>query len=161
MAKVIIMRGLPGAGKSTWANRELMNYRHNDRHDPTAATIVSADHFFMKDGEYKYNPSKIGEAHKECMRAFLDAAGLRYITRLHCLIVDNTNVHRWEYMPYVSVAEALGHEVEIVEVWPREYSWDSLAQRNAHGVPASTIARMGREWEDVLPWQKVTKVYTP
>lgn len=38
MGKVIIMRGLPGAGKSHWVRSHLLDTRHS-------VAIVSADHY--------------------------------------------------------------------------------------------------------------------
>ena len=60
MRRVIIMRGLPGSGKSTEAKSYILTH---------GAVVVSADDFFMVAGKYRYNPAKIGDAHVACMRA--------------------------------------------------------------------------------------------
>ena len=48
-----LLRGIPGAGKSTLA-KQL-----GDSHFET-------DGFFMVDGEYKFDPTKLREAHQWC-----------------------------------------------------------------------------------------------
>jgi adenylate kinase family enzyme len=47
------MRGVPGSGKSTKA-KQLAGIK---------GLIYSTDDFFMKNGDYVYDPSKIGEYH--------------------------------------------------------------------------------------------------
>lgn len=159
MSKVIVMRGLPGVGKSTWVREYLATRRTEDCFG--LINTVSADYFFKRelDGEYKFDATKLPDAHKWCMSQFL-----RYTNDELCeiVIVDNTNSQRWEYMPYVSVAESLGYEVEIVEVWPWELpvNYATLARNNVHNVPESTIKAMHKRWEEVLPWQKVTRIET-
>ena len=60
MAKhFIIVRGLPGAGKTTLAKhlKEKLHLKHYE-----------ADMFFEDDkGEYKFDYKKLGEAHKWCL----------------------------------------------------------------------------------------------
>ncbi len=97
---VTILRGISGCGKSTWIKNRL-----------PGATVVSADHLFIQpDGSYRFDRSRLGEAHRRCLRAFLDA--------LHrgepSIAVDNTNVTAWEISPYAFAAEAYGYTVEIV-----------------------------------------------
>jgi predicted kinase len=53
--EVIITSGLPGAGKSTWVRRNT---------DPYTTEIFSADSFFhSSNGQYKFDPLKLREAH--------------------------------------------------------------------------------------------------
>jgi predicted kinase len=92
MKKVLILRGVPGAGKSTYAKTI------------PGATIVSADDYFMKsDGTYAYNRDLIQKAHEFCFREFLAAAEADKPT----IIVDNTNVQAWEISPYYLSGKAL------------------------------------------------------
>jgi len=51
--QLILLRGLPGSGKSTFAN--LLGGIH-----------VEADQYFIQDGEYKFDASKLKQAHNWC-----------------------------------------------------------------------------------------------
>jgi len=147
--KVIVMRGLPGSGKSTYANKlaEL---------GPT--TIVSADKFFMKDGVYKFDAAKIGDAHSSCLREFVDLIQNGFLHG-HTVIVDNTNTTAREIAPYYQLALAFGHEVKIVSV--KSPGVQTCIDRNVHGVPSATIARMDSNiigLADIPPYWKVEYV---
>lgn len=97
--RVIILRGLSGSGKSTWASQ------YADR-----ATIVSTDAFFYVDGVYRHDQTKLREYHGRTFRLFLEA-----LQRGDALIiVDNTNIEPWEFSPYVLAGEAFGYPVELL-----------------------------------------------
>lgn len=54
--KIYFLRGVSGSGKST----EAMRLANNNKD-----VICSADDYFMKDGEYIFNPSLLAAAHGE------------------------------------------------------------------------------------------------
>jgi predicted kinase len=122
--KAVILVGVSGSGKSTFASREY----------PSAVT-VSADHYFMVDGEYRFDVSKLGEAHGACLRAFVEAA----ISGVGRIVVDNTNTTLVELAPYISLAKAYGYGVEVVRV---RCPVSVAAARNTHGVPEGAIRAM-------------------
>jgi len=136
----VIMRGLPGSGKSTYAKK---NYPD--------ATVCSADNLFVNNGVYKYDASRINEAHQHCMRQFLVAT----MNRTPTVVVDNTNVSLWEASPYVAVAEARGYRVSFVRV---DVSVEVAAARNTHGVTREKIEAMARRFEKSLPWWSELRV---
>jgi tRNA uridine 5-carbamoylmethylation protein Kti12 len=132
--RVIIMQGASGSGKSTHV-QELMIQIFRDT--GITARVCSADHFFMDGSEYKFDPTKLGEAHASCMRKFTQELVAEDNSKV--LIVDNTNTSKVEMAPYVAVAAAYGATVEIVRcVAPA----DVCASRNAHGVPAKACKAM-------------------
>ncbi|MBP9827687.1 ATP-binding protein [Patescibacteria group bacterium] len=97
---VILLRGISGSGKSTWI-----------KNNQPQATVVSADHLFIQpDGSYKFDQTRLGEAHQKCFKAFIEA--LQKGSEL--IIVDNTNVTAWEMSPYIIGARAFGATVEIM-----------------------------------------------
>ena len=138
MAKVIILCGPSGCGKSTFAKKMV------DEHD---AEVVSADSYFTnpETEEYKFDISQLSKAHAECMSKFIH---LLSVLRYGLVIVDNTNIARWERMNYVAIARALGYEVEI-HAWVAETVQDiwTCAKRNRHGVSSDIVAKMAMNME--------------
>lgn len=129
MSMVYILRGIPGSGKSTYAKTIA----------PESAVICSADDFFVgKDGVYRFDHSKISEAHKQCFRKFVQAVN----EGTDPIVVDNTNCTNVEVAPYVTYAEAMDCCVTIVGI--TKTPPEECAARNVHGVPVATVMRMYR-----------------
>lgn len=138
---LVIMRGLPGTGKSTHVAELVDGMRALGK----PAVVASADHHFVgDDGVYRFVPSQIGEAHKQCLRVATEAmrAGA------HLVVVDNTNTQKWEFEAYLKLAEELQYNVEVRVVPFTRFTVAELAERNVHGVPAESINRMWARWED-------------
>ena len=102
--KAIILRGISGSGKSTFCKENWPD-----------ATVCSADNFFMRDGEYCFNPTLLGKAHAICLAEFIDAINNRH----KIVVADNTFIHKWEYMNYIQIADAKGYEIEICRTGTR------------------------------------------
>jgi predicted kinase len=98
MPNCFILRGLPGSGKSTMSGILIAN-------------VVSADFYFMKDGVYLFDKSKLNDAHKQCKEKFI-----YYVDRGHDVVVDNTNTKRWQYAWYKTYAEEHGYKVHILRI---------------------------------------------
>jgi len=132
LKQVKVMRGISGAGKSTLAKKLQLEAMENG----VRSIIVSADDFFVDDkGEYKFDVTKLGEAHKFCLKRFLSE--VRNNTDL--IIVDNTNINLEDMAPYVALGEAFDYDVEIVQVdTPAAVG----ATRNVHNVPPHTVRGM-------------------
>jgi len=135
--KVVIMRGASGSGKSTYAKK----------HYPDAV-VCSADSYFVDaQGDYNFDPTKLGAAHGQCKRSFKDA-----LDRSEPLVVvDNTNTTLRELQPYVQLARARGYDVDVVRV---ETPLDVAAKRNVHGVPFDAVKRMKGRTVD-FPGEKI------
>lgn len=149
---VLVLQGVSGSGKSTYAK-----WREKQRHEAAEfCTIVSADEFFMKDGVYQFDATKLPQAHAQCLRRFVEIVS-RSTDRETLLIVDNTNTSVAEIAPYMALAAAYGHEAVILrfDVDPRK-----AAARNTHGVPAPGVdaqyTRMVRQ--ELPPWWRVDPI---
>ena len=148
--QVVILSGVSGSGKSTLVKEfgpEVSYYRK----------VVSADNFFMVNGEYKFSPAHLGDAHADCFRKFIQA--MQDETQM--IIVDNTNTTAEEISPYMLGAAAFGYEVEVQTILPKNMTdLELCAQRNAHGVPMAVIsAQYRRLCERKLPryWKASTR----
>lgn len=124
MAELILIRGLPGSGKSTLAKRIaiMMGCQH-----------VEADMYHIdKSGVYRFNPSKVREAHEWCQRMASDC-----LANGHDVIVSNTFTRLWEIEPYLRM------EHDKVTVIRCEGNYG-----NVHNVPEDVLCDMRERWED-------------
>jgi predicted kinase len=147
-----IMRGLSGSGKSTLANQL-----------GEEGVVVSTDDYFMENGEYKFDPDKLREAHAWAQNQ-IEEVMQRGISPI---VADNTNVKAWEMKPIVQLALKYGYKVEVREpTTPWKFDPVELAKRNKHGVPQEKIEEKIEEWdtdislENILqskmPWEDTT-----
>ncbi|EEY59106.1 uncharacterized protein PITG_11565 [Phytophthora infestans T30-4] len=149
---VVILRGIPGSGKST-LGREMEAIC---RHRGAAFTACSADIFFETPRGYVFDVRKLGAAHSKCKGEFTRAVqggiprdhdGYRY--RQHVVLVDNTSTQRWEYEPYEDIARSYGSRVHIVEMKCVDALMAfRMGQRNSHGVPPDKVVSMFMRWEE-------------
>jgi uridine kinase len=131
---LILLRGLPGSGKSTTA--KLLGaggagYAH-----------FEADMYFMENGEYKFNPMKIKDAHKWCQNSVEHAMLLNHTTGHNStIIVSNTFTQEWEMEQYYKMAESWGYRVYSIIVENRH------GGVNEHGVPEDKLEQMKNRFE--------------
>jgi len=125
---LILLRGLPGSGKSTLAKLLVdKDYCHKE-----------ADMFFVdREGNYKFNPSKIKDAHSWCQDevAFL----MKY--EHSPIVVSNTFTQEWEMDVYYKMAEELGYRVTSIITENRH------GGKNEHGVPDDKLEMMKNRFE--------------
>lgn len=145
--KFILLRGLPGSGKSTKAKKLA---GENGK-------IFSTDDFFVnEDGKYIFDKKSLGKAHTWNQTRTLEAIWDRVPT----IIIDNTNTTLKElksYKRHIELALVFGYAVSIEE---SDTNWcfdvDKLVKLNTHSVPKHTIERMSSRYvhnitiEDIL-----------
>ncbi|NDB84359.1 MAG: hypothetical protein EB127_16880 [Alphaproteobacteria bacterium] len=139
---VVCMRAVPGSGKSTFAKKMEKKFKSEGK----SAVIVSADKFFERlgGGEYKFDPKKLPQAHKECFDEFINA--LENNTDL--VIVDNTNLAPWESAKYKEAADKYGYDFVVKQI---EADISEAAKRNVHGVPEDRYPAMAEKMKQSLP----------
>ena len=130
----ILMRGLPGSGKSTKA--EELAGEHGQ--------VFSTDDYFClnKDQEYRFDGNLLGKAHQWNQRRSYEAvkAGIPVI------VIDNTNTTIREmksYATHIELAQRMGYEVRIEE--PKtEWAWDveELFKKGTHNIPKKHLHKM-------------------
>lgn len=144
---LLIMQGHSGSGKSTLAK----TFKHWFEALGHSVVICSTDDQFVKDGVYKFDPSKLAAYHKknlelavQCMQA-----------SSHIVIIDNTNTCAWEAKPYVEAAQKLKYFVHFFRA-TGDY-------QNTHGVPPDKVKLMKDRLEElsveaclksVCPWDR-------
>jgi ABC-type molybdenum transport system ATPase subunit/photorepair protein PhrA len=132
MKNLYLLRGLPGAGKSTLANQ-------------IGGTHFEADMYFINEnGEYIFNGADIKKAHQWCQSQVELAMIQNHITYgldSSGIIVSNTFTQGWEMEPYYKLAESYGYRVFSLIVENRH------GGENIHGAPENKIEEMRVRFE--------------
>uniref|UniRef100_A0A336M3R0 CSON008121 protein n=1 Tax=Culicoides sonorensis TaxID=179676 RepID=A0A336M3R0_CULSO len=137
---MILMRGLPGSGKSFLAKQLLEQFNFDPRNH-----IFSADSFFINvNGEYVYDQNKLTEAHEFCQ-----SNALRKIREFWSpIIIDNTNIKLWNMYPYIRLAVQYRYKLIIMEpATPWATTPKTLTMKNQHNVPKERIRQMMDNYE--------------
>jgi predicted kinase len=125
---LVLLRGLPGSGKSTAA--KLFGGAGWSAH-------YEADMYFMADGEYKFNPAKLRDAHAWCSSQTEKAM----VDEIPTVIVSNTFTQEWEMEGYYKLAEKHRYTVVSFVVENRH------GGTNVHGVPEDKLQAMADRFQ--------------
>ena len=130
--ELFLLRGLPGSGKTTLANQ-------------LGGSLVEADRYFMEYGEYKFDASKLKEAHAWCreqVQNWMETNDRGFdVPRI---VVSNTFTQEWEMKPYYDLAREHGYMVFSLIVENRH------GGKNVHNVPEDKIEQMRKRFEVIL-----------
>lgn len=129
MKQLILLRGLPGSGKSTFAKS-------------LGGIHIEADQYFMDNGVYKFDATQLKNAHNYCQsqtRAWMGHNGEQI--SVDKIIVSNTFTTREELAPYLKLAEEFGYQVVCLIVENRHGS------SSVHSVPEEKIKQMKDRFE--------------
>lgn len=124
MKELYIIRGLPGSGKSTFAQK-------------IADAWYEADQYFLdRHGAYQFDRTKLKEAHEWCQTQVNHAMSVGFGS----IAVSNTFTRRWEIAPYVDLA--FKYDYTVTEV-----TMTGPLRRNEHDVSDEIVEQMRARWE--------------
>jgi predicted kinase len=124
MKELFLLRGVPGAGKSTLA--KSLGGMH-----------IESDKYFMDGDEYKFDPSKLKDAHAWCQNAVRVWAK----NSVEKIVVSNTFTQEWEIDYYFELAKEHGYRVYSLIVENRH------GNKDVHNVPEEKLVQMKQRFE--------------
>lgn len=145
MLNLILVRGLPGSGKSSLA--EIIS-PHN----------VATDEYFMKDGVYDFDSSKLMQAHNWCfekMVSFYTEDGAKTV------VVHNTFTKRWEFQDYIEFSKRENIRLTVISLFDNGLTDEELFDRCTHDVPLRTITAMRERFQHDWRIPSVKEVLKP
>jgi predicted kinase len=132
---LIILRGLPGAGKSTLAKHIV----------DSDFLICEADKYFVDEetGVYNFDSNKLKDAHKWCQDKVENYMKDSLINDqfYRKIVISNTMTMEWEMKPYFVLAEKYGYTIFTVIVENRH------GGKNIHDVPEDKLEIMRNRFE--------------
>ena len=130
MTKLVLVRGLPGSGKSTYAE-EITRVRPDDRYVWLEADMYFVDH----KGNYNWHKNGIMHAHTWCQ----DTARI-FLNNGKNVVVSNTFTTLKEMQPYIDHANLLGIDIDVYRM-TGDYG-------SVHDVPDEVIKKMSDRFEN-------------
>jgi uridine kinase len=118
-----LIRGVSGAGKSTFADTLWIS--------GVVYKVFEADDYFYVHGDYRFDATKLGEAHKYCQ------ANTKYILSLNkSVAVSNTSTTEKEVKIYQDIADECNANFVSIVVENRHNGV------NIHNVPEDKLKQM-------------------
>jgi predicted kinase len=132
MNSLILLRGLPGSGKTTLAKELSDNGKY---------PVFSIDDYFTGlAGEYNFEFTKNHLAYKQCE----ENARQCMINDLDKIFIDNVFSLEWEMEPYFKLASEFNYRIFVVTVENRHKG------KNIHDIPDEQIQKMAQKYKVVL-----------
>ncbi len=125
--KLTIVRGIPGSGKSSLAEKLEKLGKSN-------TIICEADQFFIEEGKYWFDYKFLGDAHKWCQ-----SKCAYYLFKGYDVIVSNTSIHYKDINTYYKIALKYKADFSIVNC-TEQYG-------NIHEVSEDVLERMKNKFK--------------
>jgi predicted kinase len=116
---LFILRGVPGCGKTSLA-------------ESLGGVYFEADKFFMINGEYKFDYTKLKQAHDLCRHTTEAAMSIGH----ERVIVSNTFTTEEQMHPYLDLAKDYGYRVVSLVIENRH------GNKSIHDVPEESLIAM-------------------
>ncbi len=124
MSELILVRAPSGYGKSTYVKKNFSSYAH-----------FEADMFFIREGEYRFDRTKLGSAHMWCQTMTKQA-----LRSGKNVVVSNTSTTLKELKDYIKIAEECKALVRVIRL--------AKQFQNVHGVPNDVVENMKARMQD-------------
>lgn len=130
---LILLRGLPGSGKSSLAESLSENGKY---------PVYSVDDFFTDKitGAYKFEFEKNHMAYKACEENVKKAMN----SGIQKIFLDNTFTLEWEMETYFKLASGFNYRVFVVTVEKRHNG------KNIHGISDDQLKKMAEKYKVIL-----------
>lgn len=133
MNSLILLRGLPGSGKTTLAKELSENGKY---------PVFSVDDFFTDkaNGNYNFQFDKNHLAYKQCgdnTRKAMEQGQPK-------IFLDNTFTLEWEMEPYFKLAAEFSYAIFVLTVENRH------SGKNMHAIADDQIKKMAQKYKVVL-----------
>lgn len=159
---LIIMRGLPGSGKSTKAKK---------LHAEQGGELFSTDDYpglysEGEDGKIEWHGGEKDKDGKSMIAGAHEWNQSRAFKAMESgvspIIVDNTHVQKWEAKPYVLEAKKNGYNIAVEEAdTPWKFDVKELSGKNTHGVSVGVLEGMLSKWEEDFDAESIIKSKAP
>lgn len=137
---VIFLRGISGSGKTTLSSK-LSNLLGSNK-----TVCCSADNYFIVDGRYTFDFTKISEAHTSCineMETALCSPNINYI------IMDNTHTRMWHLLNAETIAKKYDVKIFYIDIIvPNESHFYICLKRQSHNVPHDVLLEQWNNFEE-------------
>ena len=133
MNSLIILRGLPGSGKTTLAKVLSENGKY---------PVFSVDDYFTDiiTNEYKFEFDKNHLAYKQCE----ENAKLSLQKGIPKIFIDNAFTLEWELEPYFKLASEFNYRIFVITVENRHKN------KNIHEISDEQLKKMAEKYKVVL-----------
>jgi predicted kinase len=119
---LILLRGLPGSGKSTIGDIILFTGQNNQDD---------------RDGNYIFDATRLKEAHNDCQQKCAERMKMQFSK----IVIANTFTQEWEMEKYFEMADRYRYRVHSLIVENRHGS------QNIHDVPEDKLEQMKNRFE--------------
>lgn len=126
MGTLILLRGLPGSGKTSFAK----TLNHNGNH-------FEADMYFYKNEKYEFDVDNLIHAHNWCFNKTKTAIR----NNEGVVVVSNTFTRKRELQNYIDLANEFNYKVISLIVENRH------GRESIHNVPEETISKMKNRFD--------------
>jgi predicted ABC-type ATPase len=139
---LIVMRGLPGSGKSSVSKRVQQLFQEQS----TQVVRICTDEILeMCEGGYLWAGHKMGLYHGIA----LNIARRSFNADVPVVILDNTNIRTKDFEDYIFDARQKGYLVRVFVVGSfDESAIQASMKRNTHNVPEFAIRRMAERFQE-------------